>query len=241
MCWSSTADLAAGSAITAIGAASVVGARRRRDLGLAAMPLLLGLHQLIESEVWRGQEGSVSPAVASAAATLWAVIAYPLLPAFVPVAVLFAAAPAARRWLAVFVAVGVATAAALALAVARGPVTAHAVGHTMRYDLPVPAGSLLLAGYLVATVGALLMSEHRDVRLLGAIGAVAAVACYGLWQTAFVSTWCAWAAVISVVVFRWARRPQPTLPKRPSLDSVAARSFIPKGRVNGRRRPPGHS
>jgi hypothetical protein len=84
MCWSPTADLVAGSAIAAIGVVSVAGTRRARDLPLAALPLLLGAHQLIETVVWRGADGTVGPGAAHAATVLWAVIALPFLPAWVP-------------------------------------------------------------------------------------------------------------------------------------------------------------
>src|SRR5260221_4318212 len=114
MCWSADADLAAGSVIVAIGVGCVAGVRRPRDVPLAALPLLLGLHQIIESFVWRGQDGTVSAATASTARTLWAVIAFPLLPLLVPWAVLLASSPAAqqvRRRLQALTAIGVATSA----------------------------------------------------------------------------------------------------------------------------------
>ena len=42
MCWSATADLVAGTGVAAVGAACVIRTRRRADLPLAALPLLLG-------------------------------------------------------------------------------------------------------------------------------------------------------------------------------------------------------
>lgn len=74
MCWSATADLVAGTAIAAVGVACVAQVRRARDLPLAALPLLLGAHQVIESVVWRSAGGAGPATVA------WAVIALPLLP-----------------------------------------------------------------------------------------------------------------------------------------------------------------
>lgn len=205
MCWSPTADLVAGSAVAAVGVVCLVQVRRLGQLPLAALPLLLGVHQLIESVVWLGQQGRVGPGEAALARTLWAVIAYPLLPALVPIAVLLVAAPARRLPLLGFVAVGMATSAVLALAVASGPVTAEAVGHTIRYGVGVPDSRLVAAGYLIATVGALLTSGQRDIIALGAVCGLGAAVCLTLWDAAFVSTWCALAAVSSVFVLRWIR------------------------------------
>jgi hypothetical protein len=92
MCWSATADLVGGGVIAAVGAAGVAVTLckgRPRDLPLAALPLLLGAHQVVESVVWRSG-GGTGPAV-----TAWAVIALPLLAVWVPAGVLLTATPRA--------------------------------------------------------------------------------------------------------------------------------------------------
>ncbi|MGW6984293.1 DUF6629 family protein [Streptomyces sp. NPDC054932] len=91
MCWSATADLVAGTVVCAVGVVCVARVRRARDLPVAALPLLLGAHQLVEAAVW-DTGGGCSPA-----ATAWAVIALPLLALWVPAGVLLAAAPGGRR------------------------------------------------------------------------------------------------------------------------------------------------
>jgi hypothetical protein len=206
VCWSPTADLVAGTVVTAIGVAALANARQLRQVPLAALPLLLGAHQLIEAVVWLGQQGRVAPDRAALARTLWAVIAFPLLPALVPLAVLLVVAPARRPLMLAFAAVGLATSAALALDVASGPVTAQVAGHSLRYGVAVPAALPVTVGYLLATVGALCASGQRDIRVLGLVCGAAALVCAILWQAAFVSTWCGLAAVSSLLVLRWAWR-----------------------------------
>ncbi|MEU8626354.1 DUF6629 family protein [Streptomyces sp. NPDC048669] len=202
MCWSANADLVAGTAIAVIGAACVLRTRRARDLPLAALPLLLGAHQIIESAVWRA-DGGTGPATVA-----WAVIALPLLALWVPVGVLCAAPPNARRRLLVPLAAGAATSAALGYGLAVRPVTAHIRGHTLGYVLDLPRPGLVVAGYLLATVGSLLLSGDRWLRSLGALAATGAAVCATLWRLEFVSTWCAFAAVCSVVLLGWSgRRP----------------------------------
>ncbi|MEV0781200.1 DUF6629 family protein [Streptomyces sp. NPDC050428] len=200
MCWSATADLTAGVCIGAVGVACVAHVRRVRDLPLAALPLLLGAHQIVESVVWDSGGG------AGPATTAWAVIAMPLLALWVPLAVLLASPPESRRRLALPVASGVATAAALSYCLATREVTADIRGHTIGYAVHLPQPEIVVAGYLLATIGALLLSGDRTVRLLGGLVAVGAVVCVVIWRLAFVSTWCAFAALASVVVLGWARR-----------------------------------
>ncbi|MFF3937425.1 DUF6629 family protein [Streptomyces phaeofaciens] len=199
MCWSATADLAAGAGISAVGVACVARVRDPRALPLAALPLLLGVHQIVESVVWRSGGGGGPATVA------WAVMALPLLAVWMPVGVWCAAPPSARPRLLLPLAVGAATAAVLAYALATGPVTAEIRGRTIGYAVDAPFPAVLVAGYLLATVGSLLLSGDRRLETLGFLAGVGALGCWALWRTEFVSTWCAVAAVCSVVLFGWAR------------------------------------
>lgn len=206
MCWSATADLVAGAGIAAIGVVCVARTRRTRDLPLAALPLLLGAHQIIESFVWHSG-GGTGPAVVA-----WAVIALPLLALWVPLGVWCAAPPYARRRLLIPLAAGAATAASPASSLAARPASAEIRGHTLGYVLDLPHSELLVVGYLVATVGSLLVSGDRLLRLLGVLVAVGAGVCAALWRLELVSTWCAFAAVCSVVLLGWTRGRPPAAP-----------------------------
>jgi hypothetical protein len=198
MCWSATADLVAGTGIACIGVACVTRARRVGELPLAALPLLLGVHQLIEARVWQDGGGSGPATVA------WAVIAFPLLALWVPLAVVCAEPRPVRARLAIPALAGLATGAVLTYVIATRTVRAEIRGHTVGYVIGLPHGQLLVASYLLATVGALLLSGDLRVRVLGLLAGAGALLCWALWRLEFVSTWCAFAAVCSVVVFWWA-------------------------------------
>lgn len=209
MCWSAEADLVMGSAITAVGIASVASVRRINDLPMAMLPVILGAHQLIEAVVWKGERGAVSPGTAEIAREAWAVIAFPLLPAFVPLAVLAAQWPLERGRervrATVLIVLGLVVAGALGHAVATRPVNAEICGHTVRYSVGIPAAPWVIAGYLVATLGSLLLARDRLLRVLGLVCAVGAAVTMRLWFHSFASTWCAVAAVASVIVLWWVR------------------------------------
>ncbi|MFJ3785467.1 DUF6629 family protein [Streptomyces sp. NPDC090093] len=199
MCWSAAADLWAGLGIGAVGVASLASVRRPGDAPLAALPLLLGAHQVVEAAVWHA-DGGAGPATLA-----WAVIALPLLPLWIPVGVLTAALPADRPRLLVPLAIGLATACLLAYRLATRPVTAEIRGRTLGYVVDLPYAPLLLAAYFLATVGALLLARDRLLRLLGLLTGAGAAVCALLWTTEFVSTWCALAAVASVLLLVWVR------------------------------------
>ncbi|WP_406836022.1 DUF6629 family protein [Streptomyces sp. AHU1] len=206
MCWSATADLVAGTGIAAVGAVCVIRARRRADLPLAALPLLLGAHQIVEARVW-DTGGGTGPATVA-----WAVIALPLLAVWVPAGVLCAAPGRARRRLLFPLVTGAATAAALAHAMAVSPVRAEIRGHTMGYVVDLPRPEPVVVGYLFATVGALLLSGDRGLVLLGVLTGAGAAVCWWLWETEFVSTWCACAAVVSVTLLGRVNAREPVAP-----------------------------
>jgi hypothetical protein len=140
------------------------------------------------------------------ATLVWTVIALPLLVVWVPVAVVCAAPRQASVRLAVPLAAGVATATVLVYSLATRPVRADIRGHTVAYVIGLPYAELLVAGYLLATIGALLLAGDRWLVGFGVLAAVGAAVCWALWRLEFVSTWCAVAAVCSVVVFGWVRR-----------------------------------
>ncbi|MGY3205935.1 DUF6629 family protein [Streptomyces sp. TE5632] len=203
MCWSAEADLVAGVGVAAVGAACVARADRSRDLPLAVLPLLLGVHQMIEAAIW-ASDGGTGPAV-----LLWAVVALPLLALWVPVGVWCAAPRPARRALVLPLAAGAVTAPALGYVLATRPVRAESRGHTIGYVLDLPHAPLPAVGYLVATVGAPLLSGDCGLRMPGALAAAGALVCWTLWRLEFVSTWCAFAALCSLALFGWVRGRSP--------------------------------
>src|SRR5271163_3846892 len=89
MCFSPQADLVGGVVITAIGIDAVRHVRQRRELiALAWLPLLLGAHQFIEALVWLWLQGHVPRDVGHVALWAYLLIAFVVLPIFVPLAVI---------------------------------------------------------------------------------------------------------------------------------------------------------
>jgi len=220
-----------GGVITGVGVASVASVRRRGDLPMAFLPVLLGAHQLIEAVVWKGESGDVSPGTAEFAREVWAVIAFPLLPAFVPLAVLAAQWPLRRgrerRRAVFFVLLGLVVCGALSHAVASGPVDATVCGNTVRYSVGIPGAPWVIAGYLVATLGSLVLARDRLLRVLGWVCLVGAAVTARVWFHSFASTWCAVAAAASVIVLFWVRSRRDGPPGRSGQQQAGVTEFVP--------------
>src|ERR1700738_1713341 len=84
MCFSPQADLTAGAARALVGGQTLRRVRSRRELIVGALPLLFGIHQLVEGFVWLGLRGQVSGGLGNAAKEAYIVYAQAILPAIVP-------------------------------------------------------------------------------------------------------------------------------------------------------------
>jgi hypothetical protein len=199
MCFSPQADLAGGIVISAIGVAAIRNAQRRRDhVALAALPLILGAHQVIEAFVWLGLQGHVPHELERVALWAYLLIAFVLLPIYVPLAVVINEPSRRRRFImAPLVALGVAISSILLSTMLRGPVNARLRPYHLAYSIHLSHGGLVVVLYVAAICGTLLLSTRRRVVTFGAVNLVAVGIVAWLTVDGFASVWCGWAAISS--------------------------------------------
>ncbi len=200
MCFSPEADLAAGVIVTAVGIDSIGRARTPRELPLAALPLLFGVHQLVETFVWWGLAGRVPSALGDSAIWVYVAVAF-LLPLWVPLAVRGVEPPGRRRWfITLLTGIGLVLSLVMLGAIVWGPVDAVADGHHIAYLIDLPLGGTLGILYAFTTCGALLLSSDRWIRSFGGSNVVAVVLLVWLTVGGLTSLWCVWAAITSVAI-----------------------------------------
>lgn len=202
MCFSPEADLVGGAVIGGIGVDVVRHVDNRRShMALAALPLILGAHQLDEAFVWWGKQGHVPSGLGTTAMWVYLLIALVLLPIFVPTAVLLLE-PTRRRRMAMvpFAVIGAGVAIELLIAMIRGPVGVTIHPYHLSYSVRISDGFLVVSLYVVAVCGALLLSGFRSIAFFGVANLVAVIVIAKLTIDGFASIWCAWAAITSVVV-----------------------------------------
>jgi len=183
--------------VTAIGVDACRHLRGRNDhLLLAALPVMLGVHQLVEAFVWWGVEGHVPHAVGRAAIWIYLLIAFVVLPIFVPVAVSALEPTLARRWrMAPFVVLGTGVSAVLLYAMLRSPVGATEKRFHISYDVTLSHGGFIVVLYIIAVCGALLFSGYVHIELFGFANLVAIAILAWLTLDGFASLWCGYAAL----------------------------------------------
>jgi uncharacterized protein DUF6629 len=199
VCLSPQADLIGGVVISVIGVDAVRHVHQRRELiALAWIPLLLGAHQFIEALTWLWLQGHVPRGIGHLALWAYLLIAFVVLPVFIPLAII-ALEPTRRRKLMMtpFAAIGAVTATVLFAAMVTGPVGVRLAPYHLAYSVRLHDGFLITALYVIAVCGPLLVSGYRHVAVFGIVNLVAVVVIARLTASGFASVWCAWAALSS--------------------------------------------
>ena len=202
MCFSATASFASGAAVAAVGVATLARSRHREEWLFASVPLLFAWHQFNEGMVWLGLQGQ--PPFGSLDGWGFAYMRYAqaLLPALMSLAV-YLLEPGARRKqiMLPFVALGAGLSVYILWALFAWPTEIYVRGHSVVYHNPGTANGVIATLYVIATCGALLASGYRSIMVLGLLNVAGLLFVLGWKAYAFTSVWCAYAAVISVLIY----------------------------------------
>lgn len=224
MCLSAPVSLTAAALLIPAGGVTMahVWRRRRSYLGLAALPLLLGLQQLAEGLIW----------IAGDHADLAGVRLYSLIymffawigwPVWIPVSVYFLEPLRRRTPYLVF-----AIAGAMLGGVQYLPYLTHdgwlqtrLLPHAIRYSdteiLDAVIGRpLTYLTYVTILIAPLVLASDRRVKVFGALVALALAVTVGFFQWAYISVFCFGGAVVSAYLL-WALRRDPSAPAAPGL------------------------
>jgi len=201
VCFSATASFTAGTALSSVGGLTLRKSRGKLELPIALVPLLFGIQQFTEGFLWLSLRNDL-PLVKTWATYIYSMFSHVLWPIFVPFAILLVETGRRRRTaISVFLALGLGVGLYLLYFIVRFPVTARIYGRTIFYDSPHLFIGGVLVVYLLATCVSGLFSSHRCVNVFGVLAFVLAIAAYEVSVKTFVSVWCFFAAVLSLLVY----------------------------------------
>jgi hypothetical protein len=219
LCFSATANFVGSGVLGAIGLATLAEVKHRRELLFAAMPFLFAIHQFTEGFVWLGLDSGPGSALAHNAGAAYILYAQGLLPFLLPLSVLLIEPTENRRQrMAGFLALGTFLAVYILWGLIAYPLQVSAVQHTVVYLNAISTTTLVAVLYVIATCGALFFSGFRGLVLLGALNLAGLLVVMLIRRYAFTSIWCAYAAVISVIIYFFFRQ---TRAQRPSKYTLA--------------------
>jgi len=207
MCFSPEADFTAGAVVAGVGVETLRRVGARRELIVGALPLLFGIHQLVEGFVWLGLRGQVSGGLGNAAKEAYIVYAQAILPAIVPLGFTLLEPDRRRsRWMWPLACLGLLLGVYLLWQVTAYPVGAQQQARCIDYTTHTPNDALLGLLYVLVTCGPALMSSRRYLRCFGLVSLVGVIATALVRVGELTSLWCLYVAVVSVLIFEHFRR-----------------------------------
>lgn len=195
-----TADLVAGTGLVPVAVLTLREVKRPRELPFALLPTIFCAHQFIEAGVWAGRDGDWSGGIVHLAVVAYVLIAFALLPTYVPLSVLLLEPKGARLRVAPFVLLGAVVSGYLAYAVLAHPIGVHRLAHAISYRTAVDNGVVWAGLYIVAVIGPALMSGYRSIVAFGLLNLVGLTVVAVLANRGFASLWCIYAASASILV-----------------------------------------
>lgn len=207
MCFSPQADFVAGAVVAGVGVETLRRVRAPRELIVGALPLLFGIHQLVEGFVWLGLRGEVSPGLGNAAKEAYIVYAHAVLPAIVPIGFMLLEPERRRSRIMMGMAgVGLLLGVYLLWQVTAYPVGAHEEARCIDYTTHTPNDALIGLLYVTVTCGPALISSRRYLRWFGLVSLVGVIVTAAVRVDELTSLWCVYVAIVSVLIFEHFRR-----------------------------------
>ncbi len=207
MCFSPEADFTAGALVAGVGVETLRRVRARRELIVGALPLLFGIHQLVEGFVWLGLRGQVSRGLGDVAKEAYIVYAHAILPVIVPLGFMLLEPDARRsRRMWPLVCLGLFLGLYLLWQVTAYPVGAQQEARCIDYTTHTPNDVLIGVLYVVVTCGPALMSSRRYLRWFGLVSLVGVIATALVRVDELTSLWCLYVAMVSVLILEHFRR-----------------------------------
>lgn len=220
MCFSATANFVGSAVLGTIGVATLKEVRHRRELLFAAMPCLFALHQFTEGFVWLGIDGRFPSIVTHDAGAAYVLYAQGLLPFLLPLSVLLIEPTVRRRRrMLAFVTLGTVLGLYILWGLIAYPLQVSAAGHGIVYLNAISTTTVVAALYVIATCGALFFSGFSDLILLGWLNLIGLLVVMMVRRYEFTSLWCAYAAVVSAIIYFFFRRSRPNRPAKYALAS----------------------
>ncbi len=204
MCFSATASFIAGGTLSVAGALTISKAKKKAEIPFASIPLLFGIQQLIEGVVWLSFGNTVLNIISTYAYSLFSHVFWPI---FVPVAILLIESePVRRRILRVLTVIGLAVGLFLFYFIFSDGVVSQIINQSIAYNSPHLYQVFVLSLYVLATCISFFISSNKFINIIGVIMTTSFFIAGWFFGETFISVWCFFAAILSLLVFWFFKR-----------------------------------
>lgn len=202
MCFGPVASFSSSVVLAAIGVATYVKVRTPSQRLFAASPLIFAAHQFIEGLLWNDLHGGQASPATSILISIFLFVAFFVWPIYMPLSIwLLEKNPSRRTLMVPFVMLGAGVGLYLLVHLVLGSESASVINCSIYYSYSIPgSGKALAILYLVATLGAYFLSSYRTIRIIGGVNFVSCVIAATVYYETFVSVWCFFASLLSVMI-----------------------------------------
>lgn len=221
MCFSATASFGAGAVLTAIGAVALKKTTKPQQLPFAGIPLLFAAQQFAEGFLWLSLQNSEYAAFKEPCTYLFLFFAQVFWPFWVPLSVLkLETNERKKKMLKIMFATGILVSLYFISCMMTFPVNGvieecH-IFYTFGY--PVIMTPIVSVFYAMATMGSLMVSSVKGMKLFGISVFIAYLITGVFYLDYFVSVWCFFSAILSLIIVSVIYR------LRPGVQSVVGES-----------------
>lgn len=204
MCFSTTASLVAGGVLSTTGVLTLKQVKTKAELPFASIPLLFGIQQLIEGVVWLSFGNFALNVVVT---YVYSMFSHVLWPIFVPVSILLLEKdPVRRRILKVFTGIGLAVGIYLFYFLFQDGVASQVLNQSIAYNSPHLYLPFVLTLYVLATCISFFISSDKFINIIGVVMVTSFFMAGWFFTETFISVWCFFAAILSVLVYWYFKR-----------------------------------
>lgn len=201
MCFSTEASFGAAVILTLAGAFTLNKCQRKELLWLAATPLLFGIQQFAEGLLWMHFQNHLDSNLAFYwTKRIFLTFAFLVWPIWIPLAVGLAEKIKFRRYLIFFdLACGIGLSMINLSYALKQEILVEIVNHSIQYTGEVPPQTFL---YPLIVLLPCFISSLKNMWVFGALALLGYIVAYYFYATTFVSVWCFFAAIVSVVIYK---------------------------------------
>lgn len=204
MCFSAAASFIGGGIIATIGSAAILKNREPSKRLFATIPMVFGIQQISEGFVWLALQSPGHDLVLRTATYIFLTLALVVWPTMTPLSVLLMErSQKRRRALYILVAVGIIGSLSYGIGLLTLGVTAQIGSYHILYiiDCPQQLKSAALIVYIIATILPPFVSSVKRMYVFGILVVLAYLVAWISFRGDFISVWCFFAALASVVIF----------------------------------------
>ena len=210
MCFSATASFTASAALSVIAVLTYRQVRQRGYFWLVNVTSCFAMQQFLEGLLWLTYQGRLAASWQPLLIYAFLFFAYLFWPTYTPLAILqLERVKIRRRYLKILAGLGGLVSATLGILLVYGGAGAAVIDCRVVYQTGMVLGldmhrlleMVVSLAYVISTVGAILISTAPGLPLLGLALALSYLIALYFYYSAFVSVWCFFAALLSLMIY----------------------------------------